>query len=171
MRRIMIPPALAKLSQAGSFMLISHSQGDTQNGNSIRNDHKRGNPLHQALRGRRSPRDPRHQPGRERPQSGHIQDRIPRLHRLSRRQTGAHDGDRTEGRSEAQEHSGMRRHQHSDQQRTCSRSGDTASAHTCHPPLHIHVIPRYKDDGQTFGFEKTKYADGEIAQYGARLAL
>ena len=27
MRRIMIPPALAKLSQAGSFMLISHSQG------------------------------------------------------------------------------------------------------------------------------------------------
>ena len=39
------------------------------------------------------------------------------------------------------------------------------------PHLHIHVIPRYKDDGQTFGFEKTKYADGEIAQYGARLAL
>ena len=39
------------------------------------------------------------------------------------------------------------------------------------PHLHIHVIPRYKDDGQTFGFEKTKYADGEIAQYGAMLAL
>ena len=36
------------------------------------------------------------------------------------------------------------------------------------PHLHIHVIPRYKDDGQTFGFEKTKYADGEIAQYGTR---
>lgn len=39
------------------------------------------------------------------------------------------------------------------------------------PHLHIHVIPRYKDDGQSFGFGKKKYDEGEIAQYGARLAL
>ncbi len=39
------------------------------------------------------------------------------------------------------------------------------------PHLHIHVIPRYKDDGQSFGFTKTKYDDGEIAQYGDLLRL
>lgn len=39
------------------------------------------------------------------------------------------------------------------------------------PHLHIHVIPRYKDDGQKFGFGKTSYADGEIAEYGKRLSV
>ncbi len=39
------------------------------------------------------------------------------------------------------------------------------------PHLHIHVIPRYKDDGQHFGFSKTCYADGEIKEYGEKLAL
>ena len=39
------------------------------------------------------------------------------------------------------------------------------------PHLHIHVIPRYDNDGQVLGFRKTSYDDGEIAAYGARLAL
>lgn len=37
------------------------------------------------------------------------------------------------------------------------------------PHLHIHIIPRYDDDQQKFGFIKHPYADGEIAQYGKKL--
>ncbi len=39
------------------------------------------------------------------------------------------------------------------------------------PHLHIHVIPRYKDDGQQFGFSKQKYEEGEIKEMGAKLCL
>jgi histidine triad (HIT) family protein len=39
------------------------------------------------------------------------------------------------------------------------------------PHLHIHVIPRFEGDNQKFGFSKTTYADGEIAQYGEKLVF
>lgn len=39
------------------------------------------------------------------------------------------------------------------------------------PHLHIHVIPRYNNDGQKFGFEHEKYADGEMAEFGKLLSL
>jgi len=39
------------------------------------------------------------------------------------------------------------------------------------PHLHIHVIPRYAEDNQRFGFVKTKYTEDEMAQYGERLAF
>jgi histidine triad (HIT) family protein len=37
------------------------------------------------------------------------------------------------------------------------------------PHLHIHVIPRYERDNQKFGFSKTSYDDGEMAEYGKML--
>lgn len=37
------------------------------------------------------------------------------------------------------------------------------------PHLHIHVIPRYADDGQKFGFSKQQYAEGEQAALGKQL--
>lgn len=37
------------------------------------------------------------------------------------------------------------------------------------PHLHIHIIPRYADDGQKFGFTKETYAEGEMAKYGNML--
>ncbi len=39
------------------------------------------------------------------------------------------------------------------------------------PHLHIHVIPRYKNDEQNFGFVKQKYEDGEIKKLGEKLCL
>lgn len=39
------------------------------------------------------------------------------------------------------------------------------------PHLHIHVIPRYDNDGQKFGFSKEVYAEGEMVNYGKRLLL
>ena len=38
------------------------------------------------------------------------------------------------------------------------------------PHLHLHVVPRTKGDGlRGFFWPRTKYADGEAAQYAARL--
>lgn len=37
------------------------------------------------------------------------------------------------------------------------------------PHLHIHIIPRYANDGQKFGFTKETYAEGEMAKYGIQL--
>ena len=39
------------------------------------------------------------------------------------------------------------------------------------PHLHIHVIPRYENDEQSFGFSKKSYEGDEIKEYGNRLAL
>lgn len=39
------------------------------------------------------------------------------------------------------------------------------------PHLHIHVIPRYSNDGQSLGFTKTKYEEGEINKLGEKLCL
>jgi len=39
------------------------------------------------------------------------------------------------------------------------------------PHLHIHVIPRYKEDGQNFGFMKQKYEEREIQKMGEVLCL
>ena len=39
------------------------------------------------------------------------------------------------------------------------------------PHLHIHVIPRYKDDGKGFILNKDKYSEGEINQFGEKLCL
>lgn len=39
------------------------------------------------------------------------------------------------------------------------------------PHLHIHVIPRYDNDGQKFGFSHEKYEDGEMAEFGKLLSL
>ena len=39
------------------------------------------------------------------------------------------------------------------------------------PHLHIHVIPRYDNDGQSFGFSKKSYEGDEIKEYGKKLAL
>ena len=38
------------------------------------------------------------------------------------------------------------------------------------PHLHLHVVPRTKGDGlRGFFWPRTKYADGETAEYAARL--
>jgi histidine triad (HIT) family protein len=38
------------------------------------------------------------------------------------------------------------------------------------PHLHVHVVPRTKGDGlRGFFWPRTKYADGELAEYGARI--
>ncbi len=40
------------------------------------------------------------------------------------------------------------------------------------PHLHIHVIPRFDDDGKTFVFpSKEKYEEGEMEKYGELLKL
>lgn len=39
------------------------------------------------------------------------------------------------------------------------------------PHLHIHVIPRYDNDGLKFGFSKESYVEGEMVTYGKRLLL
>ncbi len=40
------------------------------------------------------------------------------------------------------------------------------------PHLHIHVIPRYLDDGKNFTFSnKEKYAEGEMVHYGEMLKI
>ncbi len=39
------------------------------------------------------------------------------------------------------------------------------------PHLHIHVIPRYSGDGRKHFQEHDKYADGEMAEYGAKLRI
>ena len=39
------------------------------------------------------------------------------------------------------------------------------------PHLHIHDIPRYNDDKQTFGFTKEKYADGQMEEYKQLLSI
>lgn len=39
------------------------------------------------------------------------------------------------------------------------------------PHLHIHVIPRFKDDGISFFPPSMKYEEGEAAKYGRKLAL
>lgn len=36
--------------------------------------------------------------------------------------------------------------------------------------LHIHLIPRYKDDGIKFPWKELSYADGEADEYAARIA-
>lgn len=39
------------------------------------------------------------------------------------------------------------------------------------PHLHIHLIPRFTDDGKKFAFTKETYADGEMATYGKKLGF
>jgi len=39
------------------------------------------------------------------------------------------------------------------------------------PHLHIHVIPRYTDDGRKFGFEHDFYARGEMEKLGQELSF
>ncbi|MCR5761212.1 MAG: HIT family protein [Sphaerochaetaceae bacterium] len=39
------------------------------------------------------------------------------------------------------------------------------------PHLHIHVIPRYTNDGRKFGFAHDKYEEGEMVKLGERLCL
>lgn len=39
------------------------------------------------------------------------------------------------------------------------------------PHLHIHVIPRFKDDGISFFPPSTEYADGEATEYGRILKI
>lgn len=39
------------------------------------------------------------------------------------------------------------------------------------PHIHIHVIPRYCNDGRKFGFAHDTYAEGEMAQLGKKLAF
>lgn len=159
----MIPPALAKLSQAGSFMLISHSQGGVPmatvfemiiNGEipSTRlyeddevlvildiNPVEKG---HSLVISKTAYPDFTDCPA---DRLGHMMEIAQKVD-LKLRSTLGCDGTNI-----------------------LINNGPAAGQEI--PHLHIHVIPRYKDDGQTFGFQKTKYADGEIAQYGARLAL
>lgn len=39
------------------------------------------------------------------------------------------------------------------------------------PHLHIHVIPRYRQDGKRFILTKETYKEGEIDTYGAKLSI
>lgn len=39
------------------------------------------------------------------------------------------------------------------------------------PHLHIHVIPRFANDGKRFTLEKQHYAEGEISSYAQKLTL
>jgi histidine triad (HIT) family protein len=37
------------------------------------------------------------------------------------------------------------------------------------PHLHLHIIPRYDDDGRRLTFPKSRYDEGEIGALGKRL--
>ena len=37
------------------------------------------------------------------------------------------------------------------------------------PHLHFHIIPRYKDDGHKFGWQTTKYKEGEEKQMAEKI--
>lgn len=37
------------------------------------------------------------------------------------------------------------------------------------PHLHLHIIPRYKEDGKNLHLVKEPYSDGEIGDYGKKL--
>ncbi len=37
------------------------------------------------------------------------------------------------------------------------------------PHLHLHIIPRFVDDGVAFGWRHLKYEEGEIEDYGEKL--
>ncbi|MFA6775027.1 MAG: HIT family protein [Sphaerochaetaceae bacterium] len=39
------------------------------------------------------------------------------------------------------------------------------------PHLHIHVIPRFLNDGQSFKFAKQTYAEGEMNELGGKLSF
>lgn len=39
------------------------------------------------------------------------------------------------------------------------------------PHLHVHVIPRFENDGKGFGSHKMKYGEGELTTYGDKLRL
>lgn len=39
------------------------------------------------------------------------------------------------------------------------------------PHLHIHVIPRYNNDGKKFGLSHDSYKEGEMAEFGKKLAF
>lgn len=39
------------------------------------------------------------------------------------------------------------------------------------PHLHIHVIPRFSEDGKHIAASKERYSDGEIEEYGKKLSL
>jgi histidine triad (HIT) family protein len=39
------------------------------------------------------------------------------------------------------------------------------------PHLHIHVIPRYENDGHKFNFNHKSYQDNEMKEFGDRLKL
>lgn len=39
------------------------------------------------------------------------------------------------------------------------------------PHIHIHVIPRYSNDGRKFVLEHEKYAEGEMAEFGKKLSI
>jgi histidine triad (HIT) family protein len=37
------------------------------------------------------------------------------------------------------------------------------------PHLHLHIIPRWKNDQKTLQLSKETYTDGEMAEYGKQL--
>ena len=39
------------------------------------------------------------------------------------------------------------------------------------PHIHIHIIPRYKDDGHKHGYGHVKYEEGEMQKYGEMLRI
>lgn len=39
------------------------------------------------------------------------------------------------------------------------------------PHIHIHVIPRYSDDGYKHGYGHVKYEEGELEEYGKKLRI
>lgn len=58
---------------------------------------------------------------------------------------------------------------HSDGSNILINNGKAAGQEV--PHLHIHVIPRFTDDGQRFGFSKTSYTGNELKEMGDALAL
>jgi histidine triad (HIT) family protein len=63
----------------------------------------------------------------------------------------------------------MRSELHADATNIVINNGPAAGQEV--PHLHIHIIPRFVDDGKRFVPEKVSYGENEMAEYGRKLAL
>lgn len=63
----------------------------------------------------------------------------------------------------------MRAELHADATNIIINNGPAAGQEV--PHLHVHIIPRYFQDGKKFTPQKESYAEGEMSDYGGKLTL